>query len=407
MRRAAHPHRVTSTRTNESRGPSPNLTPGVCPVPSRGGWRNRRWQQSTSQMPAKVVPSAAARKRVRLARANVAVRGHCRLRKMACGAHAECSNVESWTGAPRLRRCSCGTARWPRSSPRAIAVWPGALLARPASPPARATPNGTPAKLELRHAQGHERAGRAAGRLRGQAPDPQFLGDVVRPARTRFPALVALSQKYKDKGLTVLGISVDDSPEELQKFAAEYTMNYPVLVGSATTTCSRPTKRRSRCPSPGSSSRTARSYLKHRARRRSEWFEQQVTRALLDPMSRRRTPPVDPPLTAQARRAAARRRSAPASRAAPSPSCLRARPRPARCPIHVGGLPIYDHREALRPATRLAPPPQPDYETKARQPRCLRIARGYPPRAAGDPTRPAPVACAAVRCAGPRCRPSK
>jgi hypothetical protein len=29
---------------------------------------------------------------------------------------------------------------------------------------------------------------------------------------------------------------------------------------------------------------------------------------------------------------------------------------------HVGGLPIFDHREALRPSTRLAPAVQPDYE---------------------------------------------
>jgi hypothetical protein len=30
--------------------------------------------------------------------------------------------------------------------------------------------------------------------------------------------------------------------------------------------------------------------------------------------------------------------------------------------IHVGGLPLFDHREALRPATRPAAAPQPDYE---------------------------------------------
>jgi hypothetical protein len=30
--------------------------------------------------------------------------------------------------------------------------------------------------------------------------------------------------------------------------------------------------------------------------------------------------------------------------------------------IHVGGLPIYDHREALRPATRFTAVPQPDFE---------------------------------------------
>jgi hypothetical protein len=35
-----------------------------------------------------------------------------------------------------------------------------------------------------------------------------------------------------------------------------------------------------------------------------------------------------------------------------------------RCtlPIHVTGLPVYDHREALRPSTRPLPPIQPDYE---------------------------------------------
>ena len=35
-----------------------------------------------------------------------------------------------------------------------------------------------------------------------------------------------------------------------------------------------------------------------------------------------------------------------------------------RCtqPIHVAGLPVYDHREALRPSTRPLPPIQPDFE---------------------------------------------
>jgi len=33
-----------------------------------------------------------------------------------------------------------------------------------------------------------------------------------------------------------------------------------------------------------------------------------------------------------------------------------------RMSLHVAGLPIYDHREALRPSTRLMPPVQSDYE---------------------------------------------
>lgn len=38
--------------------------------------------------------------------------------------------------------------------------------------------------------------------------------------------------------------------------------------------------------------------------------------------------------------------------------------KPPTCTIasHVGGLPVYDHREALRPSTRHLPPPQADWE---------------------------------------------
>jgi hypothetical protein len=37
-----------------------------------------------------------------------------------------------------------------------------------------------------------------------------------------------------------------------------------------------------------------------------------------------------------------------------SPGCIMS--------IHVAGMPIHDHREALRPSTRLLPPLQTDYE---------------------------------------------
>ena len=30
--------------------------------------------------------------------------------------------------------------------------------------------------------------------------------------------------------------------------------------------------------------------------------------------------------------------------------------------LHVPGLPVYDHRSALRPPTRFGPPLQPDFE---------------------------------------------
>jgi thiol-disulfide isomerase/thioredoxin len=49
------------------------------------------------------------------------------------------------------------------------------------------------------------------------------------PCRLEIPAFVELYAKYKDQGFVVVGVSVDDSPEQLQPFMKEYRMNYPVL----------------------------------------------------------------------------------------------------------------------------------------------------------------------------------
>lgn len=50
------------------------------------------------------------------------------------------------------------------------------------------------------------------------------------PCKFEIPAFVELQDKYRDEGFTVLGVSVDDPAPALQKFAAEYQMNYPVLM---------------------------------------------------------------------------------------------------------------------------------------------------------------------------------
>ena len=49
------------------------------------------------------------------------------------------------------------------------------------------------------------------------------------PCKVEIPSFVELYAKYKDKGFVVVGVSVDDSPEQLQAFMKEYRMNYPVL----------------------------------------------------------------------------------------------------------------------------------------------------------------------------------
>jgi cytochrome c biogenesis protein CcmG/thiol:disulfide interchange protein DsbE len=51
------------------------------------------------------------------------------------------------------------------------------------------------------------------------------------PCKVEIPAFVEIADRYRDQGLTILGVSTDDAPEDLKPFAAEYKMNYPVLVG--------------------------------------------------------------------------------------------------------------------------------------------------------------------------------
>jgi len=51
------------------------------------------------------------------------------------------------------------------------------------------------------------------------------------PCRTEIPDFVALQAKYRDRGLQVLGVSVDDTVEKLKPYVAEMKMTYPVLLG--------------------------------------------------------------------------------------------------------------------------------------------------------------------------------
>lgn len=51
------------------------------------------------------------------------------------------------------------------------------------------------------------------------------------PCLEEIPYFVELSDKYRDEGLVVLGISTDDTADQLKPFAANLKMNYPVLVG--------------------------------------------------------------------------------------------------------------------------------------------------------------------------------
>ena len=51
------------------------------------------------------------------------------------------------------------------------------------------------------------------------------------PCKAEIPALVDLQTQYS-KDLVVLGFSVDDTVEKMKPYAAQYKINYPLLVGN-------------------------------------------------------------------------------------------------------------------------------------------------------------------------------
>src|SRR5437763_14901846 len=54
-----------------------------------------------------------------------------------------------------------------------------------------------------------------------------FWSTTCGPCRLETPELVDLAAKYRDRGLTILGISIDDTPEDIRAFAKEFNVSYP------------------------------------------------------------------------------------------------------------------------------------------------------------------------------------
>jgi peroxiredoxin len=67
---------------------------------------------------------------------------------------------------------------------------------------------------------------------RGKAVVVNFWATWCSPCKIEMPWFVDLQQRYGPEGLVVLGIAMDDSGHaEIQKFADEMHLNYPVLLG--------------------------------------------------------------------------------------------------------------------------------------------------------------------------------
>jgi thiol-disulfide isomerase/thioredoxin len=52
------------------------------------------------------------------------------------------------------------------------------------------------------------------------------------PCRTEMPELIAVHEAYKDQGLGVLGVTVNDLPRESRAFVDEMGVPYPSVIGT-------------------------------------------------------------------------------------------------------------------------------------------------------------------------------
>jgi peroxiredoxin len=82
-----------------------------------------------------------------------------------------------------------------------------------------------------------DKTGRSVGlaKYRGQVVLLDFWATWCEVCKTTIPRYVALQAKYRDDGLSVVGVSLDtDGWASINQAAAQFKINYPILLGSWT-----------------------------------------------------------------------------------------------------------------------------------------------------------------------------
>ena len=69
---------------------------------------------------------------------------------------------------------------------------------------------------------------------RGQVLVVNFWATWCAPCREEIPGFVRLQERYGARGLTFVGIAIDQ-PDKVAEFAREFQINYPLLVGGVET----------------------------------------------------------------------------------------------------------------------------------------------------------------------------
>lgn len=67
---------------------------------------------------------------------------------------------------------------------------------------------------------------------KGQIVLLDFWAILCPPCRAEIPGFIDITNKYKDKGVVVLGLSLDKEAGKLRRFVEENKINYPILMAT-------------------------------------------------------------------------------------------------------------------------------------------------------------------------------
>ena len=65
--------------------------------------------------------------------------------------------------------------------------------------------------------------------LKGQVILLDFWASWCAPCKTSFPAMEELQKKYAPEGLTIIAVSVDEKPENMQRFLKSLKVSFTIV----------------------------------------------------------------------------------------------------------------------------------------------------------------------------------